>query len=110
MIRVLPVILLVFLIVYSVLDVAQTESDEDRLGLPKWLWVTLIIVTSGGCAIIWLIVKFAINPRRNLPPEPRPGPSAPDDDPDFLFRLQQQMRRERKAEEEGEIDPPTSES
>lgn len=95
MFRVLAFLALLFLIVYAVLDVAQTDDDRDRLGLPKWLWVGLIILTSGGAALVWLIVKYFINPKRDQPPTPRQGPVAPDDDPDFLWRLQQQVRRER---------------
>lgn len=115
--RILLILVVVGLMAYALTDVWGAEEDE-RGGLPRWLWVLLIVLLPLLGAISWIVVRVAA--RRNnagpsgpgrggsrptRPPRPsRPGPRrpsgpvAPDDDPEFLWRLEQEKRkREREA-------------
>lgn len=96
MLRVLPVLLLLFVLVYSVVDVLNTEDDRARLGLGKGVWVALIVLTAGGAGLVWLLVKFLIRPGRDDSSGRPAGPVAPDDDPDFLFKLRRDLQRRKK--------------
>ena len=87
MIRVLPGLLVLALTIYAVIDCIQTD-DRVMRGLPKALWVLLILVFPVVGAVAWFI---AGRPRRPRPQGGRtqspPPPRGPDDDPDFLRRL-----------------------
>lgn len=77
------------LAVYAMVDLVQTK-DEDVQGLPKLVWVLVILFGWVVGPIAWLIAG-----RPEQPGAPRLGgpghrdgpPRGPDDDPDFLRRL-----------------------
>ena len=117
MARILLILVVVGLMAYALTDVWGAEEDE-RGGLPRWLWVILIVFLPLLGAISWIVVR--VTSRRNNAgpagpgrggsrptPPPRPtrpgprrpsGPVAPDDDPEFLWLLEQEKRtREREA-------------
>ncbi|PRY59339.1 phospholipase D-like protein [Knoellia remsis] len=83
MLRYLPVLLGLALTIYCVVDCVQ--SDEHRVrGLPKLVWVFVILLFPFAGAIAWLIAGRP----KPVPPAPRrPMPRGPDDDPDFLRGL-----------------------
>lgn len=91
MIRLLPWVLTVAVTVYAVVDCIQTDDAQVR-GLPKLLWLLLILLFPIVGAIAWFI---AGRPRRGTagsgpgrgPSHRPPPPRGPDDDPDFLRRL-----------------------
>jgi Phospholipase_D-nuclease N-terminal len=99
--RYLPVLLVIGLEIFALIDCIQTSEDEAR-HLPKLAWILLIIVVPIAGSIAWL---FAGRPRRaqieyGRPAHPSgavrsPGPLGPDDDPEFLDQL-----RRRDAEQE----------
>jgi len=116
MARVLLILVVVGLMVYALVDVWGSEEDE-RGGLPRWLWVLLIVLLPLLGPISWIVVRVSARrsgagpssgpapgsggsrptPRRPGPTRPS-GPAAPDDDPEFLWRLEQEKRkREREA-------------
>lgn len=110
--RYLPVLLAIALVVYCVVDIAGSTQDE-RLGLPRGIWVLLVLVPFVG-ALVWLVVSrsrraavaqagAAGRSRGAAPTRRRQGPVAPDDDPEFLRRLDQERRR-REAEGRGEAE------
>ncbi len=107
--RVLLALLVIALTVYAATD-AWNAQDEDRRGLPRGLWLILILLLPGFGAIAWFALSSqsrraragASGPQRQ--PRARPtgtpgaapragGPVAPDDDPEFLWRLEQERRR-----------------
>ena len=113
--RVLLIIAIVGLMVYALVDVWGSEEDE-RGGLPRWLWVLLIVLLPLLGPISWIVVRVAARrsgagpasgpgsgggrPKPPARPGPRrpTGPAAPDDDPEFLWRLEQEKRkRERET-------------
>ena len=91
--RNLAVLLIIGLIVYCVIDVIRS-TDDERLGVHPIFWVALILVVPLVGALVWLAVRWS---RRTAG---GPGPSTrnrrttgPDDDPDFLSRLDDDRRR-----------------
>jgi hypothetical protein len=80
------------LAVYAMVDLVQTK-DEDVQGLPKLVWVLVILFGWVVGPLAWLIAGrrgrgFPGLPPRLAGPDSGPGrPTAPDDDPDFLRGL-----------------------
>jgi len=92
----LGALLLIGLVVYSVVDVISSEKDE-RIGLPRWAWVVLLILVPLVGSIVWI----AVSRMQRARPQPigaagralAPAPVAPDDDPEFLWTLDQRRRQ-----------------
>ena len=82
--RILPILIILGITIYALIDCARTPQEEVR-NLPKWAWLLLIIFfeTIGGVA--WLI---AGRPMRQGSAPKRRKMIPPDDDPDFLRSLQ----------------------
>ena len=93
MLKIFLLALPIVLAVYALVDLVQTR-DEDVQGLPKLVWVLLIVLVWVVGPLAWLL---AGSRSRTLPgllpraggPNPAPGrrTTAPDDDPDFLRGL-----------------------
>jgi hypothetical protein len=85
---------LIGLTVYALIDCVRTDSAKIK-GLPKVVWVLLIVLVTPIGPIAWLVVGRG----RDIAPSQRSRhPTAPDDDPDFLRRLDEHKRR--RADEE----------
>ncbi|QDW62504.1 PLD nuclease N-terminal domain-containing protein [Oerskovia sp. KBS0722] len=108
--RVLLTLLAVGLAVYALSDCA-TSDENDRSGIPKGLWIVMIIFLPFVGPLAWIIVsrtqraRHATTGGAPTPGRARPGarrrpaaPLAPDDDPDFLWKLEQQRRRDARGE------------
>lgn len=106
------------LAIYALADLVAYR-DENPLGLPKGIWALIIIIFVLFGPIGWIVISRMSQPDRPAR-RPRnqgyapPAPRAPDDDPEFLWRLAQQQRREREAAAEQEkknpkTNPPTPE-
>ncbi|WP_052436224.1 PLDc N-terminal domain-containing protein [Georgenia sp. SUBG003] len=108
MLRILPAVILIALVVYALIDCVRTPDDDMPAGMPKVLWIVLIIVFPGIAAVAWIVVSRVARATsgettRSRPgvwssPSPRKpvrrsGPVAPDDDPEFLARLEAERRR-----------------
>lgn len=115
MIRVLPAVIVIALYVYALVDLATSPSDQVRT-LPRLVWLLVILVIPVVGAVGWLVLGRprttpgpggrgggiaarlpGVDPRR--PSGYSSGPVAPDDDPDFLRRLDEQQRRDQRREE-----------
>lgn len=108
-------ITIVALCIYGIIDCARTpkESMPGRLPKPVWIVVSLIPVVG---ALLWLLLSWPIkHPSgfgtieigRGRPRKPEPeGPIAPDDDPEFLAKLDARNRfaewERQQAKAEGE--------
>ncbi|MCK9793230.1 PLDc N-terminal domain-containing protein [Isoptericola sp. 4D.3] len=121
MLRVLPMLAYLALVVYALVDVAQSD-EEDGGGIPKGLWILIILLLPFAGSIAWLVVSRRARARRR--PAPRTGfpagPAAaaqypgrrrtwetdapadatgadPDDDPEMRWLLEQaRLKRERE--------------
>jgi hypothetical protein len=113
-------LILVGLVVYTIIDVIKSDRDE-RSGVPAPLWILLILALPVVGSIGWLVASRSARARRPdggssgggggtrpTPPSRGPrrpsGPVAPDDDPEFLWRLAQQQRRARGEASSGGTD------
>lgn len=82
-----PIALVV--IVYALIQCAMAPRAAVR-SLPKPVWILAIILLPLVGALLWFWLGM---PRRGQGPRPARG-LGPDDDPDFLRRLDAQRRRE----------------
>lgn len=89
MLRGLGLLLLLGLTVYALVDCVRTEPSEVK-GLPKVVWVLLIVLVTPLGPILWLM---AGRERLGGRPQVQRRPTAPDDDPEFLGRLAEQKRQ-----------------
>jgi hypothetical protein len=87
MLRLLPWLLTIALTIYAVVDCIQTDESAVR-GLPKVIWVLLILVFPLVGSIAWFIAgRPQRGPTGRGPTHRSQPPRGPDDDPDFLRRL-----------------------
>ena len=110
--RYLPVLLLIGLEIFALIDCIQTSEDEAR-HLPKLAWVILIVIAPLVGAIAWL---FAGRPRATAAEGAQPTrssspaagrsarPLGPDDDPDFLDQLRRQDAEQERMLKQWEED------
>ncbi len=96
--RALLVLIAIGLLVYSVIDCSRTPEQEVPGGIPRPVWLVLVIVVPILGPLLWIFASRSDqdSPRRGdrRPRGPRPGggassrrptrPLGPDDDPDFL--------------------------
>jgi hypothetical protein len=93
---------------YAIIDCA-VDDNVERTGVPKILWMLIIILLPYFGPLAWLAVSKFARPRTHnaagwgspsaLPRRAprRLGPIAPDDNADFLRQLaDEQLRRERE--------------
>jgi hypothetical protein len=103
--RMLVYVAPVALAIYALIDLYRSEANE-RAGLRPVLWALIILLIPVVGPIAWILVSTlergkmrpASQNQSTRPARPaRPkGPVAPDDDPEFLWRLDQQRRRDRR--------------
>ncbi|WP_454050823.1 PLDc N-terminal domain-containing protein [Cellulomonas sp. Marseille-Q8402] len=111
MARALFFLVIIGLAVYALADIA-TSDDRARRGIPRGAWLLIALVPVVG-AVSWILSSRAARaaggagpatgrPGGGGPSGPRrSGPLAPDDDPEFLWRLEQErIRRERDRQRE----------
>jgi hypothetical protein len=108
--RYLPVLLWIALLVYCLIDVVQ--SDEARVRtLPRSVWFLVVIVAPFAGAIAWFVwgrPAGSANGGRSSSGARRRGPTAPDDDPEFLAALARanaRRERERRQREQRHDEP-----
>lgn len=105
MTRALVYVVPLALALYALIDLWRSEPAEHA-DLTRWGWVAVIVLLPVIGPVAWILISRA---RRGGPgalrtprapsgipgragPTRRPGPIAPDDDPDFLWKLDQQRR------------------
>ncbi|TQL44991.1 phospholipase D-like protein [Homoserinimonas aerilata] len=88
--------------VYTLIDCIRTDEYRAR-GLPKGVWVFVIIIIPVVGSILWLTIGKERDGGASAPARPAPTrPMYPDDDVDFLRRVETDAQREeriRKLEE-----------
>ena len=121
--RAVPLVLALALAIYALLDCARTPEESMPARMPKLLWIVIIVMAWFVGPIAWIIVsRVKAAEDRGGEVEPtvwsskegttfrraeRPRPVAPDDDPEFLRGLEQDIRRRRHhRDEDGSGDSP----
>lgn len=117
MLRLLPLLLILAFTLYALIDCLARDEEEIR-ALPKVIWVLIILLFAPLGPIAWFIAGRARGTaarRETSGPDEIVGgysmgtgssagrngrPIAPDDDPDFLRRLDEQQRRRPRDETE----------
>lgn len=97
MLRFVLVLFTIGLTVYATIDCLRTPSPLLR-GLPKPMWVVVVVVLPVVGPLAWLVAGRQQGPRPSGGAR-RSTPTAPDDDPEFL----RQVERERAQREEDEL-------
>ena len=109
--RIVLIVLVFALTLYALLDCARTPDESMPARMPKYLWITLVVLFPTIGPIAWIIVsRVKAAEERGGYVEPtvwsskegtsfrrpqRARPMAPDDDPEFLRGLEQDIRRRR---------------
>ena len=109
--RIVLVVLVFALTLYALLDCARTPDESMPARMPKYLWITLVVLFPTVGPIAWIIFsRVRAAEERGGYVEPtvwssqegttfrrpqRARPTAPDDDPEFLRGLEQDIRRRR---------------
>jgi hypothetical protein len=101
--KVIGALVLIALYISFIIDVIRTPSVDAR-SLPKAVWLLLVIVLPILGGVLWFLFGR---------PKPAPGsrfgrrrgPIAPDDDPKFLKKVDEEAWRERMRRRRGEEAP-----
>jgi hypothetical protein len=93
MLRVIAVLVVVGVMVYAFVDCVRADARDLRR-LPRPVWLLVILVPLVG-ALAYLVAGRPLH----VTDEPAGRPLAPDDDPEFLRRIDLGRRR-RQADEE----------
>lgn len=114
--RLLPILFLIDLVLIVIALVSCLSADEsDIRALPRFAWVLIILLFPPVGPIVWFVAgkerystpRKVWRPGNGFPESQRPGRTvAPDDDPDFLRRLETGRAEQdaaRQAEEEREL-------
>jgi len=95
MLKVLPLLVYLGLVIYTLSDAMQ-RPEKEPYGIPKWGWVFIIVLLPFLGALGWIVLSRT---RPDQPPTRRTKPIAPDDDPEYLAWLREQARRRRQTGE-----------
>ncbi|MFC5502579.1 PLD nuclease N-terminal domain-containing protein [Lysinimonas soli] len=109
MVRVLIPLILVGILVFAIVDIIVIDNARVR-GLPKFAWIPVVIVLPFIGPLLWFFLgrerleeysngRYANDPAPTPEPGRRFGPIAPDDDPDFLGRLNREQEQEERIRE-----------
>lgn len=104
MVRILFFVAMIALTIYAAADWHRTPEDEMPGKLPKAIWLLIILFTATIAAIgpiVWLALRWVSHAEKKQTRAPKAPqrPTAPDDDPEFLFRLERDIQRKRHEEE-----------
>ena len=96
----IPILIAVGLTIFTVIDIALIDRSRVK-GLPKLLWILICIVLVVIGPVLWFLLgrERLIDPRQaggSFGPRPRRGPVAPDDDPEFLGKLNRESAQEKR--------------
>ena len=97
--RLLPIAFIVWVAftVFTIVDVALIEKSRVR-GLPKPGWIVLVVVLPIVGGVLWYAVG-RVRTGEAAVGSVRRGPVAPDDDPEFLRRLNREKAMEDRIEQ-----------
>ena len=96
LVRYLPFLIAAGVLIYTVVDIALIDRTRVK-GLPKLLWVVVVIVLPVIGAVLWFLLgRERLSERGEGGTSLRRGPRAPDDDPEFLRKLDREQARDER--------------
>ncbi len=85
--------------VYCIVDVIRAPQEAVRY-VHKLVWLAVVILLNPVGGLAWLFLGRPDPVGSRLVGPPRPAPQvAPDDSPDFLQQLDDQIKRKKRADE-----------
>jgi len=102
MLRYLGTLLLIGLVVYSVIGIVRSTAAE-RLNVPRPLWILAVLIIPLIGSVVWIAVSTTQRSGGaggTVGRRPSHGPSAPDDDDEFLWRIDEERRRANPPKDE----------
>jgi len=112
LLRYLPVIATVVLLIAAIVDIVRIEPGRVR-SLPKPIWALVAVAIPIIGPVLWFAVgREPVEPRNHG--RYREAPKAPDDDLEFLQRLNREQEQEQRIRDlerrlsdlDGDDDPP----
>lgn len=100
----IPFLLMLAFWIWCFFDVITTDESLCR-NLPKMVWVVIVLILPDVGAIAWLIAgrpQSSVTPRFTYGAAAKTAPRGPDDDTDFLHRVDRD-RSDRLREAELEL-------
>lgn len=96
-VRYLPFLIAAAVLIYTLVDIALIDRSRVK-GMPKILWALIVVVLPIIGAVLWFFLgRERLSERGGG--SVRPGPRAPDDDPDFLRKLSREQAQEERIRE-----------
>ncbi|MFM5968225.1 MAG: PLD nuclease N-terminal domain-containing protein [Micrococcales bacterium] len=92
--RVFGLAVLIVFTVFVTVFAGSANKNEVR-GLPRWVWVLLCLTVTPLGGILYLIFGRPLPGTSGSGQGIRRNPVAPDDDAEFLRRLEDEIRRDR---------------
>ena len=104
MVRIAFVVAMLAVTIYAAADWHRTPEDEMPGKIAKPIWLMIILFTATIAAIgpiAWLVLRWVSRAEKKQTQAPKAPtrPSAPDDDPEFLFRLERDIQLKRREDE-----------
>jgi len=99
----LPFLIGAAVVIFTVVDIALIDETRVKF-LPKFAWIIGVLIFSIIGAVLWFLLgRERLEPRDagggSFGPRPRRGPVAPDDDPEFLGKLNRESAQEERIRE-----------
>jgi hypothetical protein len=99
----LPLLIIAAVTIFTIVDIALIDNARVR-HVPKIVWILgALLFSIVGAALWFLLGRERLVPRGaaggSFGPRPRRGPVAPDDDPEFLGRLNRETAQEKRIRE-----------
>jgi hypothetical protein len=101
MLRVVGILLLLAIYIWFIIDVIRTPAPQAR-SLPKLVWLLLVVLIPLVGGVLWFFLGRA-RPAPGSRFGRRRGPQAPDDDPNFLKKVDEEAWRQRMRKRRGEV-------
>jgi hypothetical protein len=98
LLRYVFVLALIGVWVWAAFDVIRTGAERVR-HLHKLVWLGFVVLFPALGVAAWLLLGRPETIGSRLVPPPRPSSPAPDDSPEFLRKVDEEIRRRRRAEQ-----------
>lgn len=98
LLRYVVVLALIGVWIWAAFDVIRTDADRLK-HLPKLVWLGFVILFPALGVAGWLLLGRPQRIGSRLVPPAHPSQTPPDDSPEFLRSVDEEIRRRRRAEQ-----------